>query len=296
MIHDTNTNTGASTSTPNIPRYEEIELTLPDGYPAYGRFWPASEPRGAVLYHHGIQSHCGWYGGSASGLAAAGFSVLQVDRRGCGRNEGGRGHAESADQLIADAHAARDELIRRTQSTSFHVVGVSWGGKLAVAAFVDDPAGVRSLTLAAPGMFPLVGATGGEMAKIGIAMLYEPERLFDIPLDDPVFFSAEPRWQAFVACDPLTLRQCTAGFYLASRRMDRLVAKLAASQPLPMHLILSGNDRIIDNEKTLRFAEELQWPDVTITRYEGSRHSFEFDADPSGYFRDLVGFVEKVDR
>jgi alpha-beta hydrolase superfamily lysophospholipase len=274
--------------------FDEIELSLPDGYRAYGRYWRAEKPRGAVLYHHGIQSHCGWYEGSARALSEAGYHVLQVDRRGCGRNELERGHADSADQLIADAHAARDELTRRSNLPTRHVLGVSWGGKLAVAAHVDDPAGTESLTLVAPGLFPLVGVTGSEMTKIGIAMLYEPNERFDIPLDDPENFSALHKWQAFVATDPLTLRQCSAGFYLASRRMDRLVAKLGSLPPIPVHLLLAGDERIIDNDKTVQYAESLAWPDVTVARHEQSRHAFEFDSDPQGYYHDLVTFMENM--
>ncbi|MHC4697124.1 MAG: alpha/beta hydrolase, partial [Planctomycetota bacterium] len=112
-----------------MAQFEEISVTLPDGYRAYGRYWDAADPRGAVLYHHGIQSHCGWYGASAARLAEAGFSVLQMDRRGSGRNSVDRGHAESVDQMTGDTLAARDELARRCGSDEHHVIGVSWGGK-----------------------------------------------------------------------------------------------------------------------------------------------------------------------
>lgn len=276
----------------SMGRFEEITLVLPDGYPAYGRYWPAISPRGAVLYHHGIQSHCGWYEASARRLAGGGYTVLQVDRRGCGRNASERGHAASAEQLTADAHAARDELARRTGSPLHHVVGVSWGGKLAVAAYIADGADVQSLTLVTPGLFPLVGVSPGEMARIGFAMLYEQTRLFDIPLDDPELFTSVPRWKDFIAGDPLTLRQCTAGFYLASRRMDRIVARLPQMPPVPLYLLLAGDERIIDNKKTARFVEELGWPHARVTRYDNLRHSLEFEGDPEQYFKNLLEFLD----
>ena len=50
--------------------YDERNITLPDGYSAYARYWPVREPAGAVLYLHGIQSHCGWYEESARRLAS----------------------------------------------------------------------------------------------------------------------------------------------------------------------------------------------------------------------------------
>ena len=277
-----------------VSQFEEITLKLPDGYQAYGRYWPASDPKGAVLYHHGIQSHCGWYETSPARLADAGFAVLQLDRRGSGRNPKDRGHAESQEQLVADDLAGREELRRRSGVTSVHVVGVSWGGKLAVASYLTDPEKVISLSLVTPGLFPQVGVSKRQAAEIGFAMLYEKTRLFDIPLNDADLFTAVPQWQTFFREDALTLRQCSAGFYLASRRMDKPIAKLAAAPPVPIHLFVAGDERIIDNEKTIAFCKSLDWATTRITTYPNARHSLEFEGDPEIYFRDLVAFIAQT--
>lgn len=279
-----------------MPDFEELEITIVGDYRAYARFWPAKGPqRGAVLYHHGIQSHCNWYGESARLLAVAGFSVLQVDRRGSGRNLQDRGHAESAEQLADDSIAAAGELMRRTSTDRFHVVGVSWGGKLAVCHHVLNPKGIESLTLVTPGLFPKIGVSKPEMAKIGFAMLYEPKSLFDIPLNDPELFTTAPKWQEFFRRDELTLRQCTAGFYLASRRMDKIVARLDQSPQVPIHLFIAGDERIVDNEKTEHFFARLGWPATRTTRYEKARHSLEFEGDPAVYFQDMIRFLDEVE-
>ena len=278
-----------------MARFEELTVRLPDGYEAYGRYFAPPDARGAVLYHHGIQSHCGWYEASAERLAQAGFAVLQVDRRGSGRNETARGHAEDADQLIGDALAARDDLTRRSGFERHHVVGISWGGKLAVVVYVTDPAGVLSLSLVAPGLFPLVGVSKTEKARIGFAMIYETTKAFDIPLDDGNLFTTDPEWRAFIDTDPLTLRQCTAAFYLASRRMDKIVAKWPKAPPVPVHLMLAGDERIIDNDKSTTFVRELHWRGTRLTTYERARHSLEFEADREAYFEDLVAFIAQVE-
>lgn len=274
--------------------YAEISVTLSDGYAAYARYGSPPSPKGAVLYHHGIQSHCGWYEASAGRLVAAGYAVLQIDRRGSGRNALDRGHAESQEQLVADSLAARDELLLRCGLDAYHLVGVSWGGKLCAAAYLHNPAGVVSLSLVTPGLFPKIGASPQEMSKIGFAMLYERERLFDIPLNDPELFTPVPRWQAFFRTDPLTLRQCSAAFYLASRRMDRTIAKLPTAAPVPIHLFIAGDERIVDNDKTTAFVEGLRWTNTRVTNYPAARHSLEFEPDPEPYFRDLVEFIEEV--
>ncbi len=271
--------------------FEEITVRLPDGYLAYARYWPVAAPRGAILYHHGIQSHCGWYEQSAATLADAGYAVLQIDRRGSGRNSQDRGHAESAEQLQGDSRAARDELLRRSRCDAYHLVGVSWGGKLVVATYVDEPGGVMSLSLVTPGLFPKIGVSRPEMAKIGFAMLYEPRRLFDIPLNDPELFTTVPRWQEFFRSDGPTLRQCTASFYLASRRMDKITARLPSAPPVPIHLFVAEDERIIDNEATVDFIRGLDWPHTRITAYKTARHSLEFEGIPSRYFQDLRTFI-----
>ncbi|MGD2110077.1 MAG: alpha/beta fold hydrolase [Phycisphaerae bacterium] len=277
-----------------MARFEECSIPLTDGYAVYARYWSASSPRGAVLYHHGIQSHCGWFEGSAGRLAEAGYAVLQADRRGCGRNLQDRGHAESADQLIDDALRLRDELARRSGLTDHHVVGVSWGGKLAVAAYVQDSTGVKSLSLVTPGLFPLVGVSKETAAKIGFAMLYEPRSEFDIPLNEADLFTSVPNWRHFFDTDEHTLRKCTAGFYLASRRMDKIVARLPKTEPVPVHLVAVDDERIIDNEKTMQFVRGLSWPATQITTYDNARHSIEFEAVRETFFNDLVGFIERV--
>jgi acylglycerol lipase len=278
--------------------FEEIIVVLPDGYRAYARFWPASPAhatvRGAVLYHHGIQSHCGWYEASAKALVSAGYAVLQVDRRGCGKNEPDRGHAESADHLIADALVGRDELRRRSGRADHHVVGVSWGGKLAVAAYVHDPESVKSLSLVTPGLFPKLGVSKDMQSKIGFAMLYEPLERFDIPLSDADRFSNNPQWQEFFNTDPLTLRQCSASFYLASRRMDKIIAHLPKTNPVPIHLLLAGDERIIENDKTTAFVNSLPFPETRITTYDNARHSLESEV-PDIYFADLTRFIDEAD-
>ncbi len=278
-----------------MSRYQEIAIALPDGYRAYGRYYHSPPALGAVLYHHGIQSHCGWYEGSALALADAGYCVLQVDRRGSGRNEVARGHAESAEQLIADSHAARDDLLQRSGCCDYHLLGVSWGGKLAVAAHVNDPGCVRSLTLVTPGLFPKVGVSRTEMAKIGFSMLYEPNQLFDIPLNNPDRFTTNLTWAEFFRTDPLTLRQCTAAFYLASRRMDRVVARLKESPPVPIRLFLAGDEWIVDNDKTAEFVRGLGWPDTQTTTQENARHSLEFEGDPTKYFGQIVSFLKSIE-
>lgn len=341
-------------------------LTLSDGYRAAVRWWRPPNPRGAVLYFHGIQSHGGWYEQSGAALAARGYTVLMPDRRGSGLNASQRGHVDSLDRALADAADAMDALLADVRPTtrgashltgeascgtghltgetasgvshptdepscgtghptseaasgtghptsetdcgtghptgelskgsgpSAHVVGVSWGGKLAVCLASHRPQQVASLSLVAPGLFPRVDLTTAQKFRVGVALINDRDRLFPIPLNDPAYFTENPERVRFVENDKLLLTHVTAPFLLVTRRMDRIVRRLGESTYRgPIHLMLAGRERIIDNERTRAWLRDLPSPDRRITDYPDGCHTLEFDTDPQAFLEDLVGWVER---
>ncbi len=274
--------------------FQEVTVTLGDGYPAYARFWGAPQPRGALLHLHGIQSHCGWYEQSAARLCRAGYAVLQPDRRGSGRNPAPRGHARSCGELIDDARCCLTWLQRRTGRAAADVLGISWGGRLAVALCLAEPAGVHSLTLVSPGLFPKIDVSPAQKFRIGVAMLGDGSRQFDIPLNDPELFTSQPRWIEFLRRDRLALHQVSAAFLLATRRLDSAIRGFPAQPPRPVHLLVGSDDRIIDVPRTVEYVTHLNWPQTRITRYTPARHTLEFEAVAEDYCNDVVEWLESL--
>jgi len=274
---------------------ESIRIRLSDHYDTFARLWMPPAPRGAVLYLHGIQSHGQWFETSARCLAEAGLAVLLPDRRGSGRNDVDRGHVQSARLLCRDATDCLDELHVRTGFSRFHVVGVSWGGKLALALMRYLSARVRSLTLVAPGLFPRVDLSVIQKVRVGLSAIAGRRTLFDIPLDDPELFTANPARQRFVREDPLRLGRVTASFLLASRRLDGWARAVTHTRGCPLRVFLAARDRIIDNHKTRAFIRRLSWPVREITEYEHADHTLEFEPDPEPYFADLVDWLTSAE-
>lgn len=267
-------------------------ITLADGYRANSRWWRPEKPCGAVLYFHGIQSHGEWYERSGCLLAERGYTVLMPDRRGSGVNTNQRGHAESPRQCVNDAENALDALLNETGQSAAHLVGVSWGGKLAVT--LADAAGpkVRSLSLAAPGIYPKLDLPTTDKFRVAMAMINDRARLFDIPLNAARLFTANPDRIKYVDEDDRKLMQVTASFLLASRRLDRRAHRFATSTwKGPIHLFLAGRDRIIDNDKTKAWIRGLPLADIRITEYPNAEHTLEFEPDPEQYFEDLATWI-----
>lgn len=275
-----------------MPNCTIESITLSDGYQAAARWLCPPDPRGAVLYFHGIQSHGGWYEQSAAHLAEQRLAVLMPDRRGSGKNQSQRGHVDSVDRCVQDGIDALLALQQRTGFSTVHLVGVSWGGRLAVALADAEPDRVRSISLVAPGLFPKIDISTGEKFRVALSMMNDRSRLFDIPLNEARLFTSNPRRIAFVDSDPLKLTQVSASFLLATRRLDRPIRHFAQSAwKGGLHLFLAGKDGIIENELTRQWFNALPPADKQLSEFADAEHTLEFEPDPDPFFRGLVDWI-----
>jgi alpha-beta hydrolase superfamily lysophospholipase len=232
-----------------------------------------------VVYLHGIQSHSGWFVSSSEALAEMGNAVFSLDRRGSGRNEADRGHVARWQTLTDDIADFFGSVVRPYGSLPRHLVGISWGGKLAACFAAQRPSTVDSLVLVAPGLVPRVVHTAGEMLRIAPAAFLRPRARFRIPIDRPEMFTNTPEKIEFIRTDPLTLRECTARFFVESVRMDRYLRRNAPRVKAPAFLLLAENDPIIDNRSCAalfdRFGSERKKRQV----FKGVGHTLEFERD-----------------
>jgi alpha-beta hydrolase superfamily lysophospholipase len=274
-------------------RQEDRIFEASDGYPFHVAVWPAKEPlAGQFVVLHGVQSHSGWYQSLGRTLAAAGYRTSFPDRRGSGPNQRERGHASSGGRLVRDVaewlKLARDEH----PSVPITLAGISWGGKLVLITAARHPELVDQLALICPGLLPRVGVSRREKFEIAWAMLTNRRKLFPIPLSDPALFTANPESRAFIAADPYSLRQGTAGLLAASFFIDRMVQRAPSKIHQPSLLMLAGQDRIVDNARTLAYFQRLASKDRDVIKYPDAHHTLEFEPDPTGYAFDLIHWIK----
>ncbi len=291
---------------------------------------PSDQKKLPVLYIHGIQSHPGWFYGSARALADAGHTVYQVTRRGSGDNTEKRGHAPGVGSLYSDINICICQILIRENVKKVHLVGVSWGGKLA-AAYASKKGACRkriaSITLLAPGIASQVDAPLATMLGVALCMLspiisLAPfigslvfrhkqvelgifssllaiitlglERVrFKIPLSQPELFTLNPKMQEYLLHDQYRLHRASARFMFASRLLDwKLKFARKGSITSPTTLILANDDRIIDNDETEHIVARLADENLKVVRLTGS-HTLEFEPNPQPFFSEIVRSVER---
>lgn len=285
----------------NVTQAQVRELVLDDGYKTPVHFHPpaSSGPRRLpVLYLHGIQSHPDWFTGSAAHLATAGHPVYQVVRRGSGTNEIDRGHAESADQLFDDITSAIRMVASDYPRNKIHLLGVSWGGKLATAFACQARAVLElaSLTLIAPGICPRVDVGIFTKLRIGLNLMVRPRRQFNIPLNRVALFTDNPVRREFLAGDSLRLHRATARFLYVSRQLDQeLRIAREGCLAMPTTLLLAERDQIIDNTATEAVLRRLTHGRLSVRVFPAA-HVLEFEPDPALFYQALLEALSAAER
>jgi acylglycerol lipase len=269
-------------------------LPLPDGRQTpLLRHVPATVSGPPVLYAHGIQSHPGWFVGSAQALARGGHEVFQVTRRGSGPAQADRGDAGGASQMLADVTAAVDYIKLQTGQQRPALVGVSWGGKLLTAWCLAGPRDIHSLTLVAPGIVSRVGVAAAAKLRIAAASVVKPGTLFDIPLNDVTLFTDNPAMREYLEHDRLRLHKAAARSLLGSAVLDRRIDRAGdGALTVPTTLILARRDRIIDNDGTRTVLERLSAGKVNVVTLDAS-HTIEFEPDISEFCQVLCHAVRR---
>jgi alpha-beta hydrolase superfamily lysophospholipase len=259
-----------------------------DGYPLYYRsYWPVGQAeKGHLVYTHGIQSHGGWYVKSCTQMAAAGYRVSYLDRRGSGLNWIRRGDAPNYRRLLDDL----SEFLSATPAEMPAVlIATSWSGKLGVLLAAEAEPPMRKLVLLCPGLFPKVNPPLGVRLGVARARALRPGRLFPIPLNDPKLFTIYPKHQQFLANDPLSIHQATARLLVESVRIDRRVRGLTTLGRMPVLLVLAEHDEIIRNDKTEAWVKHVA-PQASIKLYRGAHHTLEFEPNHP-FVEDILQWV-----
>ncbi|MFN0051223.1 MAG: alpha/beta fold hydrolase [Planctomycetales bacterium] len=269
-----------------------------DGEPLQLLHWrPLAEaPWVRIVALHGIQSHAAWYGYSSERLATAGAEVFFLDRRGSGMNQSRRGHTPDLETLVEDVR--RFLVDRRRESAPLRpgaelvLMGISWGGKLATEVAVRAPHLVDRLVLLSPGLCAHVRARWWQTLPLVLAhRLCLGNRRVPIPLRDPELFTSQPLWQDFIRNDPLALHKVTVSFLMANRELDQSLQRAAGRVACPLLALLSGNDRIIDNDATRARVRALASGNHQVLVYPGASHTLEFEPDRDRIVDDLIAWL-----
>ena len=265
-----------------------------DGVELYDRRVVPAEPcRGRIVVLHGIRSHGGWYERSVRAFAEAGYEVRLLDRRGSGRNTAYRGDTPNASRCTADVVDYLLHLRQTRSALPTYLIGISWGGKLALSVAAAKPGLVQGVALVCPGLVPVIQPPFIQRMRIALARFLRPNKRFAIPLNGPELFTGSPEWQRWIADDPLGLTEATARFLFCSAVLDRRLKRVAHRVTCPLLMLLAGKDRILDNPGTRRYlARFANAATIAVREYPEAQHTLEFE-ERQPFVGDVLSWMKR---
>ena len=237
------------------------------------RTWEAPKSRAAIVVVHGLGEHSGRYAEFGERLAGSGVSTFAMDLRGHGLSEGRRGHVPSFDVFLQELDRFRREVEGLADfRVPLFLLGHSLGGLIALRYQEEyntrfEGAIIVSPWLATAMTVPRWKANAAHaMSKLLPAMPFKANI-------KPEYVSRDTDVVEAYRADPLVHDTVTPRFFsevsaamgLALQRSDRIQE--------PLLFMAAGDDRLVDTERSLRFARSLTGPDTTVKVYPGHYHA-----------------------
>jgi len=256
---------------------------------------PAGAParsRGVYLLH-GSGEHAARYERLATRLAAAGWRVGAHDQPGHGRSGGPRGRLPVDGALATRAAIECARFARETGAVPF-LFGHSLGGVVAAELVLLHRMEVPGLLLSAPAIVPRL--TGRETLKLRALSLLAPRLAIELP-SDATRLTRDPEQQRIALEDPLNHGFKSAELVNWLLRTAEQVLAAAGGLDVPTLLLIAGDDRVIDIERTHEFASRVSDAWLTVHAYEGAHHELlnELPEVRDRVEADLLAWLEAQD-
>jgi len=250
-------------------------LVTSDAFSLFYRAEFPDNPRGAVLFLHGMSEHSGMYLHVFRACAEAGFVVLAPDQRGRGRSVDGRwrrGDLHSVSRVLQDLDELRARHQARLNGLPLFIVGVSMGSIIAQEYALRRQASLSGVLLVGP-PFGVPSGTSRPLLAVSALLAAAVPRLAVRPAPPIPHISRardvqkELDWDPWCYHGPLRAR---AGRELVSALIG--LRRRTRELSLPLLILYGTEDRIV----SLHEAQEIHrlWGgrDRTLTTLQGLYH------------------------
>jgi alpha-beta hydrolase superfamily lysophospholipase len=296
-------------TTPSLSAYKQPVFEWmrgADGEELALRVWRGTKGMPSLLYLHGIEGHGEWFAHTAAVLNQCGMSVYVPDRRGAGLNEKARGHMRNHKNVLHDVELLLRRIGKEHDGENVILFGNCWGAKAAsIIASTGykttdgQPLGVSlaGLILTCPALFTLVDLQILEKVQIALDVLRgDPTYLREtaIPIE-PKMFTANQEFLDFVTADPLRLKTATSKFYFENFLLSLKAAAVAPRLHLPLLLIQSGDDQIVNVPKVMSWFDRVPQGGKSLKMFPDALHSIDFESlSFQQYTESVVAWISQL--
>jgi lysophospholipase len=218
------------------------------------------EPKLAIVLIHGAADHCGRYGHVIAALTAAGYAVVTGDLPGHGRTEGLSGHVESFDEYLECVDGWVQQAQGVSASGRVAMVGHSMGGLVAVRYLqerAEQHPEVVCAVVTSPCLKLVMEVPGWKQWLADRLNKWSP-RLRMASGIDPANVSRTREVVEAYGEDPLCGGKVSVRWFQELNGAMAQARAGAEGVKVPLLMMQSGDDRVVDARASDAFFQELQ--------------------------------------
>jgi len=248
-----------------------------DGLELFSHSWIPGQAKGVIVIVHGLAEHGGRYADTARYLAGAGWAVYACDLRSHGLSPDGhrpgRVHVDDFSDYALDVDALLNLARDRHPDLPPVILGHSMGGLIALSYALDHPDSLAGAIISSPalGTHPDFQPPLALKLMVKVLSRLAPRALFSSGLDTNAISRDPEVVQAYVS-DPLVSEKVSARWYGAMMKAMADANSRAASLRIPMLLMQSGEDVLVDPAAPGRWAAAAPLKLVDLVVWDGLYH------------------------
>jgi len=249
--------------------------------------------KGTVVVCHGFGEHAGMYEELADVLGRGGYGCILFDQRGHGAPPAGRknwfGITPSYECFLDDVASVTETAKIASRGLPVALYGHSMGGNIAINALLRDPSRYFCAILEAPWLELNRKLSSFVVGFSKIAGKLSPWLTTMNKLKPGALTSDPERLERYII-DPLYHGRISFRMFNGINEGCANALKNAQRLAVPVLVAYAGNDKVLCNDATLRFAGEAG-DMATVMEYD-SRHAIHNDTKREEYFRDMIEFLD----
>jgi glycerol kinase len=230
-----------------------------DGLELFSQSWIPAHAKGVIAIVHGLAEHGGRYADTARYLAGTGWAVYACDLRSHGLSPDGhrpgRVHVDDFSEYARDVEALLTLAKTRQANLPCVILGHSMGGLIALNYALDYPDSLDGAIISSPalGTHPDFQPPLALKLMVKVLSRLAPRALFSSGLDTNAI-SRDPEVVQAYASDPLVSEKVSARWYGTMMKAMTNTNSRAACLRIPMLLMQSGEDVLVDPAAPGRWA------------------------------------------
>ncbi len=257
------------------------------GLKLYYQSWqPQVQVQAIIAIVHGLGAHSGLFNNAAQYLTPQGYAIYAFDLRGHGRSPGQRGHINAWAEFREDLHTFLQRIQEQAPTCACFLWGYSLGAVITLDYALHFPESLQGIILIAPA----IGKVRVPPLKVALGRMFSriwPRFSLKIGVERNRQAMAE-----FIK-DPLRHEYGSARLATEFFFAEKWVQKHGSQLQVPLLILNSSGDRVTPSESSLKFYQQVSFPDKEWYVYPGDYHDIHFNIDYSDVLIDLGNWLEK---